>query len=398
MSSKLQPLLQSRRDRTIDILRGFALAGVLLIFCISDNAPTEGNTNSFVDELISWPRYILIESRMYTMLIIIFGMGFHVQLEKAKQQGKSLVPVFSRRLVGLLFIGFIHATLLSSRDILMFYALSGIVLLLARKATTRQLLVGMLVLFYVIFPLIQYNVKNVWPQVAGLVEPDNYPNYLSYNWEYFKLYHQVYLIYAGMLFHFMLGFMISKSGLFQKIKENRLFRRKLFFISLGLTAVFIPFFYFLLPSWMPGIARSMANPLVKFFFGILYRSLWEVWMLASVTLYATMLIMITTRKKAIQPLAAFGQMALSNYLIQSIVLVPWLLLTNEIRNLTPSEGIIVFIIVFAFQLLFSAWWMTRYSLGPFEWLLRSFTYWKWQPLRRPVENEFNNEKQVVTFS
>ncbi len=140
MASTLQPLSQTRRDITLDILRGFALAGVLFIFCVSDNGPLQGYTNSFWDELIAWPKYILIESRMYTMLIIIFGIGFHVQLEKAKKQGASLVPVFSRRLIGLLLLGFIHATLLSSRDILMFYAIAGGVLLLVRKATTRQLL------------------------------------------------------------------------------------------------------------------------------------------------------------------------------------------------------------------------------------------------------------------
>jgi hypothetical protein len=37
-------------------------------------------------------------------------------------------------------------------------------------------------------------------------------------------------------------------------------------------------------------------------------------------------------------------------------------------------------------------------MGPFEWLLRSFTYWKWQPLRRPLQMQFDNEKQLVTAS
>ena len=80
MSSLLQPLPASNRDKTLDILRGFALAGVLFIFCVSDNAPASGDTNSSFDELVSWFKWIFVESRMYTMLIIIFGIGFHVQL------------------------------------------------------------------------------------------------------------------------------------------------------------------------------------------------------------------------------------------------------------------------------------------------------------------------------
>ena len=216
MSTHLQALSASNRDRNIDILRGFALAGVLFMFCVSDNGPSYGYTNSLSDEIISWFKYIFIESRMYTMLIIIFGIGFHVQLEKAKKQNESLVPVFSRRIMGLLLIGFIHAIVLSTRDILIFYGAAGAVLLLVRNASVKQLLLFMGVLFYVIVPVMQYNLPNAWPKAAALIEPNNYVDYLQYNWQFFKYYHQVYGIYTEMLFFFMLGFVLSKSGIFQK--------------------------------------------------------------------------------------------------------------------------------------------------------------------------------------
>ncbi|HKC37095.1 MAG TPA: DUF418 domain-containing protein, partial [Chitinophagaceae bacterium] len=103
-------------------------------------------------------------------------------------------------------------------------------------------------------------------------------------------------------------------------------------------------------------------------------------------------------KKILAPLASFGQMALSNYLIQSLMLVPYLLLTDKIKGIGPAEGLITFIIVIALQLIFSQWWMSKYKLGPFEWLLRSFTYWKWQPLKKPLQNEFDHEKQIITIS
>lgn len=398
MSNTLQPLSQSHRNVTLDILRGFALAGVLFVFCVSDNAPAPGYANSFLDELISWPKYILVESRMYGMLIILFGIGFQVQLEKARKHGTTLVPVFTRRVLGLIILGFIHAIILSSRDILMFYGIAGAVLLLVRNATTRQLILLMLIVFYVIAPVIQYNVRNPWPQVAALSEPDNYPDYVSYNWQYFLLYHQTYTIYLEMLFHFLLGVVISRSGLLQKIKTNKQLRQRLLTITLAGAVVLIPFWYFWLPDLIPRILPKNPHPVVRFGIGIAYRSIWEIWMLVSVTLYATLLISISsseTKKKYFKPLAAFGQMALSNYLIQSLVLVPWLLLANKIKNLGPSEGIVVFLIVFALQLLFSTWWMTRYKLGPFEWLLRSFTYWKWQTLKKPVQLNPGAEKQII---
>jgi uncharacterized protein len=133
---------------------------------------------------------------------------------------------------------------------------------------------------------------------------------------------------------------------------------------------------------------------------LFFRILWYVLTTACVTLYATILISLSrlAKEKWFLPLASFGQMALSNYLIQSLVLVPYLLLTNKFKSVPPAEGFILFIIVFALQLLFSTWWMKQYTMGPFEWLLRSFTYWKWQSIRKPVYKEFDDKKQLITVS
>jgi uncharacterized protein len=389
MSTLLQPLSASNRDRNLDILRGFALAGVLFMFCVSDNAPSYGYTNSIFDEVLSWFKWIFIESRMYTLLIIIFGIGFHVQLEKAKQQNRSLVPAFSRRVIGLLVIGFIHAIVLSTRDILMFYGAAGAILLLVRNASVKQLLLFMGLLFYVIVPVIQHNVPNAWPKAAALKEPNEYVDYVRYNWQFFKYYHQVYGIYTEMLFYFMLGFIVSKSGLFQKIKTDRFFRNQLLILSIGTAIVCIPFWYF----WEPGMGdffSRITDKTIRLLISLAYRTFYEIWMLFSATLFAILLINLAStikRKKILTPLAAFGQMALSNYLIQSLLLVPYMLLTDKIKGIGPTEGLITFAIVLALQLVFSQWWMSRYKLGPFEWLLRSFTYWKWQPNRKTSKEE-----------
>jgi uncharacterized protein len=401
MSTLLQPLSASNRDRNIDILRGFALAGVLFMFCVSDNGPSYGYTNSLSDEIISWFKYIFIESRMYTMLIIIFGIGFHIQLQKAKKQNESLVPVFSRRIIGLLFIGFIHAIILSRRDILMFYGAAGVILLLVRNASVKQLLLFMAILFYIIVPLMQRNLPNTWPKAAALTEPKDYPQYLQYNWQFFKYYHQVYGIYTEMLFFFMLGFIVSKSGIFQKIKENKIFRKRLLIAAIIATVIFIPFWYYLEPNILEDLWSKVTDKKALFFLALAYRTLWELWMLTSATLYGILLIIFASKikgKKILSPLASFGQMTLSNYLIQSLMLVPYLLISDRIRGLAPTEGLITFIIVIVLQLIFSQWWMSKYKLGPIEWLLRSFTYWKWQPLKKPLQNDFDHEKQIITIS
>ena len=401
MSTLLQPLSASNRDRNIDILRGFALAGVLFMFCVSDNGPSYGYANSLSDEMISWFKYIFIESRMYTMLIIIFGIGFHVQLEKAKKQKESLVPVFTRRIIGLLVIGFIHAIILSKRDILMFYGAAGAILLSVRNARVKQLLLFMAILFYVVVPLMQRNLPNAWPKAAALTEPKDYSEYLQYNWQFFKYYHQVYGIYTEMLFFFMLGFVLSKSGIFQKITTNKIFRKRLLSISIIVAAISIPFWYYIEPNYIEEPLFAITNKTARLFIGLSFRTLWEFWVFSSATLYAVILISVASAangKRILTPLSNFGQMALSNYLIQSLMLVPYLLMTDKIKGIGPTEGLITFIIVIALQLIFSQWWMSKYKLGPFEWLLRSFTYWKWQPLKKPVQNEFDHEKQIITIS
>jgi len=74
MSTALQPLSQSYRDENLDALRGFALAGVLFVFCAGDIGYSSDHVNSTLDEAVKWFKYVMIEERMYGMLILIFGL------------------------------------------------------------------------------------------------------------------------------------------------------------------------------------------------------------------------------------------------------------------------------------------------------------------------------------
>jgi uncharacterized protein len=203
-----------------------------------------------------------------------------------------------------------------------------------------------------------------------------------------------------MLFHFLLGFWISKAGILKKINENKKFRSRLLIISLVVTAILIPFYFFILEDLYPVITKALGVKWLIYSATRIFSILWYVLTTACVTLYATILISLSTSAKGkwFLPLASFGQMALSNYLMQSLVLVPYFLLTNKFKTVAPTEGLILFIVFFALQLLFSTWWMKRYTMGPFEWVLRSFTYWKWQKIKRPSQNQFDESRQLVTVS
>lgn len=367
------------------MLRGFALAGVLFVFCTGDLEAPKDHVNTLLNEIIVWPKWILVENRMYNMLILIFGIGFSVQVNKAMQKQESLVPVFVRRLAGLLIIGFIHAILLSNRDILLFYGLAGFALLPARNFSNRQLLVFMILVFLILIsPVIDLLFKSPWQEIKTLREPNDFWGHLKYNWIYFKEYHQLYAVYVDMLAHFLLGFYIGRISLLQRIQHDKKFRNKLFLVALISSMILGPLEY----AWADPIGYAAVSkmniPWQKFLSTTGLRFLWQLWMLASVTLYISILIHLWVNRKTqkwLKPLGNFGQIALSNYLVQSIILVPYALLFNKFGNTPPFEGFILFLIVLVLQLLFSSWWLKRFRLGPFEWLLRSFTYFKWQPLK-----------------
>jgi uncharacterized protein len=385
MTTTLQPLQYNQREKNLDILRGFALAGVLFVYCVSDMGASGDHVNSFWDDLIAWPKWVLIENRMYNMLILIFGMGFSVQVSKARQKQESIVPVFLRRLTGLLIIGIIHAIVLSSRDILIFYAIAGFALLPARNLTTRGLMIFMSIVFLLLVTKTLDRLFNTQTGHQNLAEPNSFIEHIQYNWRDFKIYHRTLGIYVDMLFHFLLGFYLYRTGFLEKIKTDKRFRKKLLLISLVCFLVLGPPMYL----WMESVGWSYINKLENSFQKFLLRTCasiyWQLWMFCCVLLYIAILISLSAIgkfKNMFRPLAAFGQMALSNYLIQSIILVPYALLFNKFGNTPHAEGFIVFLVMFALQSWFSIWWLKKFRMGPFEWLLRSFTYWQRQPMKK----------------
>ena len=251
--------------------------------------------------------------------------------------------------------------------------------------SNRQLLVFMILVFLILIsPVIDLLFKSPWQEIKTLREPNDFWGHLKYNWIYFKEYHQLYAVYVDMLAHFLLGFYIGRISLLQRIQHDKKFRNKLFLVALISSMILGPLEY----AWADPIGYAAVSkmniPWQKFLSTTGLRFLWQLWMLASVTLYISILIHLWVNRKTqkwLKPLGNFGQIALSNYLVQSIILVPYALLFNKFGNTPPFEGFILFLIVLVLQLLFSSWWLKRFRLGPFEWLLRSFTYFKWQPLK-----------------
>src|SRR5688500_1977833 len=143
----LEPVEASARNETLDVLRGFALFGILLVNMALFSWPatyavltTEESWTTRADKIADWVVRFVAEGKFYPLFSFLFGWGMTVQMERAKSREGSFVRFFSRRLLVLLGIGLVHAFLIWEGDILMAYAVFGFLLLAFRNRRPRTLL------------------------------------------------------------------------------------------------------------------------------------------------------------------------------------------------------------------------------------------------------------------
>ena len=148
----LTPVSASNRIETIDILRGFALFGVILVntwafqnwFLPWQIGYAEVWTGT-ADHIAMWTIQFFASGRFIRLFSFLFGLGFALQLGRAEQRGVPFFSVYRRRLLVLLLFGLLHGMLRGTGDILHVYAVLGFLLLLFRKFSPRALLVTALV-------------------------------------------------------------------------------------------------------------------------------------------------------------------------------------------------------------------------------------------------------------
>ena len=135
------PVGAHERVEVMDVLRGVALLGILLMNIEAFVGPLmesiTGINSRFsgADRWMDAAIYVLVQGKFITLFSLLFGMGFAVMLERANATGASGTALYARRLLALLGIGLAHALLIWSGDILLTYALLGFVLLLFFRRT-----------------------------------------------------------------------------------------------------------------------------------------------------------------------------------------------------------------------------------------------------------------------
>jgi len=401
-SIKHQPIKGASRIKEIDIVRGFALFGVLLVnvvyfSSITLESLTSGVTplsnplmlTSSLDRISAIIIQLFGEGKFYTIFSFLFGLGFYIFIQRAEEKGLSAKHLFNRRLITLLIFGLLHLFLVWYGDILHAYALGGFILLRFRNKSIKYIKRWIIILL--IISTVIAILKSASP--IAIDTHFNYENYFSYNkgvtnsfniygsGNYFETikyravneipYVLIYLLFIipKTLAMFLLGVICGKLNIFNKLNENYTFIKKGWIITgaLGLTTtiICIIFGYFYLPN-------LMISSLV---FGLFY----EMGTVFLSLFYIASLLLLMKRKiyfKIFAPLEGVGRMALTNYLVQCI-LCSFIFYGHGlglISRIGIFQGVIFTLALFGLQIITSNIWFKYYNFGPFEWVWRKLTY------------------------
>lgn len=360
-------------------------------------------TASF-DRVVHMLDMLLFEAKFYTLFSMLFGLGFALQLGRAKSRGQNIIPTYVRRLTILLGVGIAHAIFLYYGDVLHVYALLGFALILFRDRSDRFVLGSAIAITVavVVLPSVEALVTSRWPGAltGGGEGPDRaerlsavasggWRGVIWFNASMLKADYSSFWEagswYLDIFWKFLVGFWVGRRGLLRRAGEHLVFYRRLlpWALAIGLAGeglqVAYRFRLFDSAGWLfegGGFAQRRLISIVS-------AGATPALALA----YICMVVLAYQRPKGravLGALAPLGRMALTNYLMQSVLLV--FLFFGVGLGLAGRVGIgiatLLAITTFLLQIAFSGWWLERFRFGPAEWAWRSLTYGRRMGMRR----------------
>ncbi len=424
----MKPISSNERVQLLDVLRGFALLGILLVNIMSFSGIWSGGQewDGYADLTVDAFIKFFFRGKFLALFAMLFGVGFALQSRRYEATPNLFLPIYGRRMLVLFLIGLAHMTL-DPLEVLGVYALFGLALLFFRRIQSKYLLFWTFLLMPLPYlhtavistwtsgeavtqastesandekPVIQY-VSNMvaeeeeeadddygWNAYQGeraikVYSEGNFKEVLTYNTRFsINRWTSSWVSYLWMsvpLPLMLLGFFIGRKIVFANIKNTISRVRFLFWSSLitGITLTWSAEFLF---EW----AYTGGWDAWLWFVGSLAWVLGS-WLLA--LSYATGISILFQKslwKQFLKPLEAVGRLTLSNYLLQTgtCILLFYSFGLDLYGKVGPTKVILLAVGIYTIQVLLSIWWSGRFRFGPVEWLWRSFTYGKLQPMDR----------------
>ncbi|MDQ0245469.1 uncharacterized protein J2S09_003046 [Bacillus fengqiuensis] len=410
---KSTPISAKERIISIDIIRGFALLGIFLVNMPAYHSPDfmmqiygMHKEHTGIDYWVDLFFQLFIQTKFYTIFSFLFGLGFYIFMNRAEQKGLQTTRLFTRRLAALLLFGAAHLVLLWFGDILHTYAIAGILLLFFYRRKNKTLLIWAFSLLFLIHALMsvqlllpssmleEMKATNVQshsdklPEYMDIYEHASYLEWVAYRWdtEIIRILSNLPITMIPVLAMFLFGLYAGRMGLFQAdtphlrlIKKTRLTAFLLSLPFLVLLAVLK------LDVLNAGIYKEAAVQLFTSLSGLT---------LCFFYISSLMLLLRNERwQKRLRPLGYVGQMALTNYLSQTVVCTFLFVGLGFYGKVGLASGTIICLIIYTMQVIFSYMWLKKYRFGPLEWLWRSFTYGHFQPMEK-VQNLNKDGKEL----
>jgi uncharacterized protein len=390
VSAVAAPVEAIERIHALDILRGLALFGMILVH-FHQRMRLEA---SGLEDLIGWGVYVLVEQKAWGTFAFLFGVGFAILLRRLEARGVPIASIYLRRLAALAAFGVV-AEVFFGFTILFTYAAWGVALLVMRKCSTRTLLVAAALVACARPVAAEVMAIHAWlvpgttasaVSMAAFAQAaeqasrqGSYPVLLAARWNLFV----ASLPYSWRSFLpdvnlalFTLGLLAVRHRVLDEPREHlRLIKGWMLFGAFSWAMSWVVL------DRLPRTSIPGADWPLAYGLGLLQ----DQWL--CFTYIGAVVLLLAFRPEWTQKLAMFGyagRMALTNYMVQIIVLDALASGYGVGLKLRPAVYPLVAVALFGAEALASRWWLERFRFGPLEWLWRVVTYADPQPIRRQV--------------
>ncbi len=390
-----------KRIDSIDALRGFALFGILMFHCMEHfdlmlvpelSSPLWQKIDTIVYETIAF----LFAGKAYAIFSLLFGLSFFMQMDFQAEKGVDFRGRFLWRLALLFVLGYLNG-LIYMGEFFIVYAILGIFLIPLYKVPTKWLAALGILLFLQLPDLISFislmsgNAPNeptaaitymdqLFAECAEVFINGSFADVIQFNSWKGQLAKLLWIFnnarYPQLIGLFIAGMLIGRYGIHKSEEKMIKYSRKALPFSLAWFVVFYGILLLLPYLGVKGFALQVGNTLFKSYANI-----------GQMVIYICCFILLyynTKARKFMDKMAPVGRMSVTNYMAQSIIGVSLFygFGANLAVQLSFLQCLVVGLIIYAVQLLYSNWWMSRFYYGPVEWLWRVLTWFKSFPLAR----------------
>lgn len=413
-SASLAPVTGADRIQALDVVRGFALLGILLMNIEGMAGPLMASMTGLDPQLTGADRwvdgaiYLLVQGKFFPLFSMLFGMGFTVMLMRAEAAQRPFFGLYLRRVLALLAIGLAHALLVWSGDILVTYALMGFLLLLFFRRTPQSRLPKWGIALMLVPAVLTLSLgllgsaMQAMPEAARAgfdeamarqavqmaAEIDSQRQaYGSGSFaeatvqrlhDFTSMIGFIIIYGAFILGLFLVGAWFARSGAIARPGDFERLHWRLRWVALPVGLAMVGVSFWLEPTLDFGRLdlRASTAQVLQMLGGAVMALGYLGWVVRGLQCPAV--------AGGLNALAPAGRMALTNYLLQSLVMTTLFFGygLGWFDQLPRAWQPLLVLAFFGLQVALSHWWMARFRFGPAEWLWRAATYGQRPPMRR----------------